>query len=155
MARPRKPTAALKLQGTFRPDRRPAQEPQPDVRVPDCPDWLDANARAEWERVTPLLAELGLLAEIDATMLSLYCHYYSEFLAAKAMVDKGGLLLSFDRRDGKILVRNPACATMHAAADQCRRIAAEFGFTPAARTKIETERPPAAGSLKAFNTKTA
>jgi len=146
MGRPRKPTEILKLQGTFDPSRRPGNELSPDAGIPECPDWLSETARAEWERITPLLESLGLLAEIDAVPLAMYCHYYGEFLAAKQMIDRSGLLIQTPKG---FVVRNPATFVMRDASAECRRFAVEFGFTPASRTRIDVK-PGGTDELSAY-----
>ena len=46
-----KPTAMKKLEGN--PGKRPLNlfEPTPEEKMPHCPDWLEEEAKAEWERL--------------------------------------------------------------------------------------------------------
>ena len=64
---PRKPTRLRILEGN--PSKRPLpnNEPQPDPTMPECPDWLMADAKEEWHRVAPELHRIGLLTIVDQT----------------------------------------------------------------------------------------
>lgn len=70
---PRKPTRLRILEGN--PSKRPLpnNEPQPDPTMPECPDWLMADAKEEWHRVAPELHRIGLLTIVDQTALAGYC----------------------------------------------------------------------------------
>ena len=50
MARPRQPTQLKVLQGGRIRDDRDAlkQQAQPELGMPNCPDWLDAKMRKKW-----------------------------------------------------------------------------------------------------------
>jgi P27 family predicted phage terminase small subunit len=59
---------------------------RPDVEIPDCPEHLTGEARAEWERITPYLQRLGLIAQIDRGALTGYCDNWGEYVwACKAI----------------------------------------------------------------------
>jgi len=45
--------------------------------TPTPPDWLDAEAREEWQRVAPELDAQGLLALVDRGMLVAHCSAWS------------------------------------------------------------------------------
>lgn len=55
---------------------------RPDVEIPDCPDHLEGEARAEWDRITPLLMNLGLISNIDRAALAGYCDTWGEYVWA-------------------------------------------------------------------------
>src|SRR6185437_9377257 len=60
-----KPTNLKKLTGN--PGKRRLREDEPVATgTAECPEHLDAIGRREWERVAPLLQEMGILASIDA-----------------------------------------------------------------------------------------
>ena len=77
MARGRKPipTAILKLRGSPK-GNRPG-EPQPKIEGCEPPEHLNANAKAEWQRVMPLLVELGLMSQLTRTRRVSYCATYA------------------------------------------------------------------------------
>ena len=47
-----KPTDQKRLEGNPGKRQLNDQEPEPEVAIPDCPEHLDPEARAEWQRVT-------------------------------------------------------------------------------------------------------
>jgi len=69
-----KPVAFKLLEGN--PGKRPldlSEGVNPPIAVPDAPRHLGRSARKEWKRITPLLAELGLISGLDRAALALYC----------------------------------------------------------------------------------
>lgn len=130
------PTALKILHGN--PGKRPlnALEPMPEVSVPECPEHLDAQARMEWERIVPELARLGLLAQIYRAALAAYCQCYSRWQAAEEQIANEGLTIQI-----KDTVRvNPAVTVAKDAMRMVREFSAEFGITPASKTRIKVEK---------------
>ena len=56
-----KPTAVKVLEGN--PGKRPLNmyEPVPERRAPECPSWLNDEAKAEWDRLADKMVNLGTL----------------------------------------------------------------------------------------------
>src|SRR5215813_4818923 len=96
---PKKPSALKLLQGTFRADRTSPNEPKPEIAIPDVPAHLSAEAKAEWERLAPELARLGLLSRIDRGALAGYCEAWSDFVDATRQC-----ATTPDGKDRKVLV---------------------------------------------------
>ena len=46
---------------------------KPQSEIPDCPDWLSAEARKIWHERAPRLAELGLLTNLDRAAFAALC----------------------------------------------------------------------------------
>ncbi len=135
-----KPTKLKLLEGTFRPDRAPANEPAPDLGIPVCPAWIlnDGDARAEWSRVVPELARLGLLTVIDGAELEGYCANYARAVKAERIVKTKGLVVKtpFGPK------ANPAVAIAKAAWQEVRKFGSEYGLSPASRTRINAPVKP-------------
>ena len=53
-----KPTAIKVLEGN--PGKRPLNkfEPAPEKKAPPCPEWLNGEAKAEWERLADKMLNL-------------------------------------------------------------------------------------------------
>ena len=69
-----KPAALRLLEGNA--GKRPlnlSEGINPRIEVPSVPKHLGQEARKEWKRITPLLAELGLVSGLDRAALALYC----------------------------------------------------------------------------------
>jgi P27 family predicted phage terminase small subunit len=61
--------------------------------VPNFPEYLDKEARAEWERITPELVTLGILARVDRAALSAYCMAWSRWVDAETNLRKFGAVI--------------------------------------------------------------
>jgi P27 family predicted phage terminase small subunit len=101
-----------------------------------CPSWLEGDAAKEWNRVAPELGRLGLLTVVDVPAFAGYCQAYRRWREAEAAVSSavkaGGLGLAVSQGlEGMARERLRLMKTL----------AAEFGFTPASRSRV-TAAPP-------------
>jgi phage terminase small subunit len=122
--RPPKPTALLRLHGTARPGRIRARgrEPKVTAGLPDAPDWLLPEARAEWDRVIRGFAATGVLTPLDRGMLATYCTMWARFVEA-------------ERADPYVAPSASFISTMSS-------IATKLGLDPAARVRLGTRLAP-------------
>lgn len=139
MPSPKPRPAALKLvegRGNGRDSGgRPVKETPAFVRLPpQAPEWLPAEARAEWERVVPELQRLELLKPIDGSSLTAYCLAWHRLVTATAIVEREGMVLQDDRQ-GRAQ-RHPALLTAEAASKELRAWCGEFGLTPSAEARL-------------------
>lgn len=134
---PPSPSAVKKLRGTYRKDRAARNELTLPPGVPSCPDWLDAEGRAEWERVVPLLAD-KVLTEVDRSMLADYCAAHSLAVRATKAYQKDGVMLKTPFGPQK----NPMVKVAQEARAQARLLAGEFGLSPASRTRVGVKEQP-------------
>ena len=88
-----KPTKLKLLHGNPGKRKINDKEPDPDVCIPDMPDFLSELAVAEWEYIAPKLERLGLLSEIDHAGLAAYCQAYGRWAAVEKMLNKVGPML--------------------------------------------------------------
>ena len=137
----RKPTALKILQGTFRPDRAPKNEPKPEPKIPPCPAHLDAIARHEWHVLSQLLHPLGLLTLLDRGALEMYCDSYSRWVRATAAVRESGEVVTLKGSTGQTRIfPNPWRRIADTAFEQMNRMLSEFGLTPASRSRISVKK---------------
>jgi P27 family predicted phage terminase small subunit len=127
-----KPTALKNLQGTYRADRAASNEMRPRAGVPVCPAHLDAAARAEWERVVPELERTGVLTVVDGAALEAYCAMYAMAVRFQKIASMAPMI----NVPKKGLRTNPAVAEARKHWQLVRQLQAEFGMTPAARTRV-------------------
>lgn len=123
--------AALKLITGRSPGRdsggRPVNTGPSFKRVPPvAPEWLSAEARAEWDRVLPELSRLDLVKEGDRAALAAYCEAWATFRQATETVQHEGLTI--EAKQGTLA--HPAVAIARAAGRELRSWAAHFGLTP-------------------------
>lgn len=111
-----------------------------DMGLPDCPDHLDAVAQAEWARIVPDLAAIGVLTKIDRTALAMYCGAYSLWVEAslelaKARIEGGGGLVK--RTPNGFEALNYWLVISNKAQEQLKSYLVEFGMTPVARARVK------------------
>ena len=100
----------------------------PIAEVPKAPSWLSRPAKAEWNRVAPILVlERNVLTEADLAALQNYVIACATMQDAHRELQASGLLI-----DGK---RNPASTILLQAQQQQLRAAGELGLTPASRSR--------------------
>lgn len=114
MPNPRKPRALKVLEGTQRKDRDRAEPEFPPVSGAAPPDWLSTtDAVTEWRRLAALLEATRVLTEGDLTALGHLCNLHG----ACVKLYRAGM--------------QPTAAEL----TQLRLGLAEFGLTPASRSK--------------------
>jgi P27 family predicted phage terminase small subunit len=120
-------------------------EPRPDLiaDIPEPPSFLIAYACEEWRIVAEELFHLGLLAKVDLPTLAAYCYSYGQWRTAAELIARmaagdpvmAGLIIKSKGRGEAI--QNPLVPIARKAALDMVRYASEFGFTPAARSRID------------------
>jgi P27 family predicted phage terminase small subunit len=138
----RKPTPTMLKVLSGNPGKRPLNEREPNAPqgVPTPPEWLDDEAKAEWERVSIDLAEMGLLSQADRPALAAYCVAWSRWVDAEAQVKKYGTVVKSP--DKGFPMKSPYLSIADQALETMRKLMVEFGLTPSSRSRI---RVPAGG----------
>lgn len=121
--RPKKPVLLHKLHGTDRKDRMEKRvgELSLDSALPEPPEWLIPEARAEWERLVADSKYRACLATVDRAMMASYCQLWARFVESETTEGK-----EFSGTRLSALVQ----------------IAGKLGLNPQDRTKIKTPTPP-------------
>ena len=125
MGRSRKPTAKLKLHGTFRSDRHGerATEPQP-AGEPKKPKGLGKLASQHWDAIVPELIKTGVAKSCDTPALESMCLWWQDMQALRHDTEMDG----------------PQRLRLLAAAQRAwNDLAFRFGLTPTDRAKISIE----------------
>jgi P27 family predicted phage terminase small subunit len=128
-----KPSALRVIEGNR--GRRPLnkREPKPTPITPSCPSHLARAARTEWERIVPELERMGLMTIVDRAGLAAYCQAWARWREAELALKAEGYVI----QSRGMRVKNPWLAVADKAILQIRAFSSEFGFTPAARTRIQ------------------
>jgi len=103
------------------------------VRILECPPELGPLARQEWHRIVGELTSLGVLSSFDPGPLAAYCNAYALWIEATEAVQKYGAMI---KSPNGYPTQSPYLATVNRQAEIMMRIASEFGFTPASRSRI-------------------
>src|ERR1022692_1001584 len=102
-------------------------------RILECPPELGPVARQEWDRIVGELTSLGVLSSFDRGPLAAYCTAYALWIEAMEMVQKHGAMIKSPKG---FPIQSPYLSTVNRQAEIMLRIASEFGFTPASRSRI-------------------
>jgi P27 family predicted phage terminase small subunit len=125
---------------TGNPGKRPlnASEPRPEPALPECPAELGIVAQREWGRLTKELSKLSLMTHLDRGALATYCGAYGMWAEAMEQIQKYGTMV---KSPNGFPVQSPYLSIANRQAEIMMRIASEFGFTPASRSRISTPPP--------------
>lgn len=128
-----KPTAVKVLEGN--PGKRQLNlcEPQPEKKLPECPDWLEDEAKAEWNRLCKNLFELGLLTNLDMAAFASYCQAYARWKEAEEFITQHGSIV---KTKTGYWQQVPQVSIAHSNQKIMMQAAAEFGLTPSSRSRI-------------------
>jgi P27 family predicted phage terminase small subunit len=132
-----KPTRIKALTGN--PGKRPlnAHEPRPEPALPECPPELSPAAQREWSRLAGELSKLNLITNLDRGALATYCGAYGMWAEAMEQIQKYGTMV---KSPTGFPIQSPYLSIANRQAEIMMRIASEFGFTPASRSRISA--PP-------------
>jgi phage terminase small subunit len=120
---PKTPSAILEKRGSWRINDR-KDEPLPDELPADyVPDYLNDEEKAEWDYIYPKLHKLGIMTELDATMLAVYC-------------------MTLRRYKDAIRMAHTTHAELKTYVAQLMQISARFGMSPADRAALKVPQKP-------------
>lgn len=117
--------------------------------APPCPSWLSRAAKAVWRRTVAELTAAGVLATADRDTLAAYCCAVADLESLSARIDADGLMIevaALDRNGKptgvKVLKPHPGLKWRQDLMLKVRQLAAEFGLTPASRTRAGATAEP-------------
>ena len=145
--RPRKPKSQKIIQGTFRQDRNPVNEPQPEkvseVRKP--PSHLNRYAKKYWKEVVEELIDTGVLTVVDWAAFEICCDSYGIFMEAKEAIYRP-INPETKKREKRTLAEyligrnsqtSPEITAMNKGKEDFLKYANVLGLNPVARNRIE------------------
>jgi P27 family predicted phage terminase small subunit len=136
---PRKvvPTKLKIVKGTFRADRANPNEPVYSLEIPEPPDHLNKIGRIEWDRMSKVFFDQGLLSQVDMACLASYCQLFGRWSEAETDLKKSTLLIK--TTSGNI-IQNPLLGIANTALKLMNKCLLEFGMTPASRSKVSAKK---------------
>lgn len=149
------PTNILKLRGSRRADR--PKEPKPPKGPGRCPSWLSKDAKAVWRQMVVILKAMNVLTVADGNALIRYCEYWVRWRKCEEFVRQYGLSFPQKRVVGKGENQTtevigfqpfPEATERHRLEKCLHQLEAEFGLTPAARTRIQVEKKPEVAAVR-------
>ena len=123
------------LRGTARADRqKPAGAAERLTAVPKAPPTVSDAAKAEWQRLAPILVNAGTLTANDLRALELLAETLASAAAFAAVIAKDGTLIE---GAGGTRKAHPALQALATARAQARALLHDFGLTPRGRAAVE------------------
>lgn len=128
------------------------EQVRPPVEIPACPAHLSEEAKREWRRITKHLEPLGLVSQIDRAALAAYCTAWGDYVWAESRMaalnaeaegkgdktgDHGRI---WDTPSGYKQISVPM-QIRNRALEQMAKFLAEFGMSPAARSRVTASDP--------------
>lgn len=132
MANRRKDPAIAKAEGNTGHRNKPANV-RSEGGFPDPPAGLPAAAKREWDRISELLSNHGLLDDLDQRTLGDYCTAVARLEAAEADISRRGVLVKGYRG---ARVKNPSLQIAREYRAAVAQWAKVFGLSPEARGRI-------------------
>lgn len=133
------PTRIKLIQGNPGKRKLNDREPEPPAGAPECPEYLDAVARGEWDRLVKILLAMRVLTEADYIALGNLCQSYSTMIDAQRKLSKAGIL--YKSQSGYIQ-QSPLLGIVNSQMTLINALVREFGLTPSSRTRVSTVEEP-------------
>ena len=126
------PTKILKLRGSRRANRNKV-EPKFTEGMVEPPNWLDGDAKNEWDRVVVELQAINILQRVDMAVLATYCQAYSDVARLTEKVRRAGETLISTAGNPYL---NPDFNVLSVAYTRLERSVAKLGFSPSDRARL-------------------
>lgn len=133
-----KPTALKRAAGNPGKRKLNPAEPIPPEGLPDAPDHLSPQARAEWDRVAETLHDMGVFSTIDRAGLAAYCQAYGRWVEAEEKLKQTPALV---KTSSGYVQQSPWLTVANKQLELMGRYMSEFGMTPASRSRVAAQDP--------------
>jgi P27 family predicted phage terminase small subunit len=104
-------------------------------RAPKAPTWLPPEAQLIWRKEARIFYAAGILTHADLNTFALYCEACARYRKAAMLLYKAPSFMI--RTPNVSLQHHPYLSILRAAYKDVLAIAAEFGGTPSARSRID------------------
>ena len=137
--RPPKPTRLKQMAGTDQPCRIMPNEMEVSrlLNIPDPPMALSELGLREWDNITNELHGKQMLHLVDLALVAAYCNEMALYIESEKILFKGRIDEFYN--DEGVLLKRTAKPEQKIAKDALAaalKLAAQFGLTPSARTRI-------------------
>lgn len=129
---------AINLDATFR----------PEVGVPDAPTWLTKEAKKAWRRLSDELTYYNLLSKVDRDAFAQLCQTIGRLeLIERALAGRMALCVAagqdaaqalLDKTPNGLQVQSAIYQVLNREQAKLSSLLAEFGLTPAQRSRVST-----------------
>jgi len=143
MGRKPKPDHLKILSGTAQKCRMNPDAPPANTGVASCPDWLSDRAAEIFANLSAVLLGMGIASPDDQHALAMLASRLEEVELMTAVIEDGGRVYEQKDDEGNVrMVRaRPEVGMRNEAMRHAQSMLAEFGLTPAARSKVSAGKP--------------
>lgn len=113
-----------------------AQKRVTDLEIPEPPRSLSRGGRDIWPQVIADLSKFGIVDRVDVHALATYCNAVARMMDAQAFIEQHGETYETIGKGGRMFRKRPELAIIEECEAKIARFSAEFGMTPASRTKF-------------------
>jgi P27 family predicted phage terminase small subunit len=135
---PRKPKVLKLQQGTYRSDRNPANEPEPERVVQEIPPpkHLNKYAKKFWKEICTELIDTGVLTVVDWAAFEICADSYGMYREMKEEIAKesGSLGIYLSDKNSQTV---PMYAAMNKAIENFLKYSSTLGLNPVSRNRID------------------
>lgn len=131
-----KPTTLKVIEGNRGKRAMNKNEPQPEGDLHAAPEWMTAEQRAGWDYAIAH-APYGLLKKLDRSALTVWVVAEDLHRQASIAVSKFGLITKSPNKGEPM--QNPYLPIINRQAQIMLKAAAELGFTPSSRSRVEVK----------------
>lgn len=103
------------------------------ISFPECPQWLLAEAKKEWERLADLMNQMGVLTEVDMAAFAAYCQSYARWKEAQEHITPEGSTFETDKGYQQ---QTPWVGIAKTNQKLMLQATSEFGLTPSSGSRI-------------------
>lgn len=146
--RKRKPDHLKVVSGTDQRCRMNDAAPAADLSLPEAPDHLSGRAAELFRQLVQIVAGMGIASASDIHALTILAQRLEEVEVCTVVIeDSGRFFVSACKYDddGRIVEQqikgHPAVAQRSEAMRHAQSLLAEFGLSPAARSKVSVNTP--------------
>lgn len=130
------------IAGTARPDRMNPDAPPANIGTAEPPEWLSKRAAEIFAQLSATLLGMGIASPDDQAALALLASRLEEIEICTAVIEDSGRTYCTTATSGDKLVRaRPEVAMRNEAMRHAQSLLAEFGLTPATRSKVSAGKP--------------
>ena len=139
--RKRKPDSQKVVQGTFQKCRSNPDTPTPADDLPLAPTSLTDAERTHFVTLCKRIADMGVASSTDTEALTMAAKRLAEIDACDLQIATNGAVVDTTNTRGERMLRgNPAVRMRSEAMRHLQSLLAEFGLTPAARSKVSAKK---------------
>ena len=130
------------IRGTARPDRMNPDAPAANLGTAEPPEWLSERATEIFSQLSATLHGMGIASPDDQAALAMLASRLEEIEVCTAVIEDAGRTYTTTATSGDKLVRaRPEVAMRNEAMRHAQSLLAEFGLSPASRSKVSAGKP--------------